>query len=261
MAVPELAEILLVIPTLGQRPELLNQTLESIQQQDVAADVTVVAPEESAVARQAAAAFHAQLLKDPGGLVASINRGIAGAQPHHQFVGWLNDDDELEPGSLAATSTLLKANPQAVVAFGSCRYVTVTGKQLWISRAGRWGVHLLAWGPDLVPQPGMLIRRAAWEHVGGLDPRYRLAFDLDFLLRVKRIGALVDTGQVVSRFRWHQDSLTVEDRDLNLSESERAKRAALPAGLRPIAPIWELPVRWATKLAVARMNRRARSAG
>ena len=260
VAVPGAADILIVVPTLGQRPAMLTQALQSIRSQGAPSDIAIVAPTDNAVARQTAEAFNAEFIADPGSLAAAINLGMQAAQEHHQFVGWLNDDDELEPGSLAVTSTALIRDPSAVVAFGACRYVNEAGNQLWISRAGRWGVRILHWGPDLIPQPGMLIRREAWDRVGGLDTTYELAFDLDLLLRVKRLGGLVDTGQVVSRFRWHQDSLTVDDRTKNLRESERAKRAALPKSLQPIAPLWEMPVRSATRLAVAQMNRRAASA-
>jgi len=65
---------------------------------------------------------------------------------------------------------------------------------------------------------------------------------------------------LVSRFRWHPDSLTVDDRSTNLRESERAKRSALPSWLRPVSPVWDIPVRLAIKVAVARVNRRAMSA-
>ena len=127
-----------------------------------------------------------------------------------------------------------------------------------MNRAGRWAPRILSWGPDLIPQPGMLIRASAWTHVGGLDVTYRLAFDLDLLLRLKRVGRFIDTGVVLSSFRWHGDSLTVDDRGLNLAESERAKRAALGPIARRLAWMWEGPVRIATRTAARAVSRRAR---
>jgi GT2 family glycosyltransferase len=104
----------------------------------------------------------------------------------------------------------------------------------------------------------MLVRMDAWQAVGGVDESYRFAFDLDLLLKLKKIGPLVDTGVVVSSFRWHADSLTVSDRTTNLEESERAKRAALSPTARKFAWLWEKPVRVATRAAAAEVNRRAR---
>jgi hypothetical protein len=63
---------------------------------------------------------------------------------------------------------------------------------------------------------------------------------------------------VVSCFRWHADSLTVDDRERNLAESERAKRAALSPRARRWAWAWEGPVRVATRMAAAEVQRRAR---
>lgn len=255
-------EVLLVVATLGRRPEFLEQTLGSIRSQEVPADITIVAPLDAPGIREAAQAYGARLLPDPGSLPGAINLGLEGCASSYRFVNWLNDDDLLEPGSLTATTEALERDPGAVVAFGACRYIDTDGRELWISRAGRWAPWILTWGPDLIPQPGMLIRASAWQEVGGLDLSYRLAFDLDLLLRLKRVGRLVDTGQVVSSFRWHADSLTVDDRTTNIAESERAKRAALSPIARRCAWMWEPPVRWATRVAAGEVQRRAvRAAG
>jgi len=176
-------------------------------------------------------------------------------------VNWLGDDDLLEPHSVAVTRSALESNPDATVAYGACRYIDADGKQLWISKAGPWASRILSWGPDLIPQPGMLVRLDAWHAVGGVDESYRFAFDLDLLLKLRRIGPLVDVGQVVSSFRWHADSLTVGDRDTNLAESERAKRAALSPRMRSLAWLWERPVRGATRVAAWEVNRRAHRLG
>jgi len=64
---------------------------------------------------------------------------------------------------------------------------------------------------------------------------------------------------VVSSFRWHPDSLTVDDRTKNLKESERAKRNALPAALKPISPLWDAPVRWAIRRAANRVSSQAQA--
>ncbi len=257
---PNAAEVLLVVATLGRRPEYLSQTLASIRSQDVTADIVMVAPEGDAGVRAAADQFGATLLPDPGSLPGAINLGVDEGLDGHSYVNWLNDDDLLEPGSLRATTMALKSNPGASVAFGACRYIDGDGRELWISKAGPWAPRILSWGPDLIPQPGMLVRADAWRMAGGLDTSYRLAFDLDLLLRLKKVGALVDTGTVVSSFRWHADSLTVDDRTTNLAESERAKRAALGPMARKLAWMWEAPVRVATRQAANEVQRRARRA-
>lgn len=245
--------------TLGQRSDFLRQTLQSIRDQGVPVDVVMVAPLTAEGITETAGEFGAQLLADPGSLPTAINLGMSAKSPWHEYVNWLNDDDLLEPGSLRATIKALDTNRVATVAYGACRYINEQAQELWISKAGPWATRVLAWGPDLIPQPGMLIRSSAWDQVGGLDTSFDLAFDLDLLLKLKKLGPLVDTGVTVSSFRWHADSLTVDDRGKNISESERAKRAALSPAMRKFAWLWEPPVRIATKLAAGEVQRRARS--
>jgi GT2 family glycosyltransferase len=248
----------MVVPTLGTRPELLDQCLASIAGQSVPVEILLVAPEGSTVAADLAARHGAGLLPDPGSLAAAINLGAASAGEHIEYLNWLGDDDLLEPESLARTVACLEANPQATVAYGACRYIDEGGQELWVSRAGPWATRILAWGPDLIPQPGMLVRRAAWNSVGGVDESYKFAFDLDLLLKLKAIGPLLDVGEIVSSFRWHGDSLTVGDRTTSLQESERARRSSLSPRVRLVAWIWQRPVRGATRLAAAEVERRAR---
>ena len=245
--------------TLGKRPEFLHQTLRTIREQEIAADVVMVAPLDAPGISDTAHEFGATLLADPGSLPQAINMGMTARSPWHDYVNWLNDDDLLEPGSLSATVAALDAHKAATVAYGACRYIDTQGEELWVSRAGPWASRVLGWGPDLIPQPGMLIRASAWDQVGGLDTSFDLAFDLDLLLKLKKIGPLVDTRTTVSSFRWHADSLTVDDRDKNISESERAKRAALSPTVRKLAWLWEPPVRIATRIAAREVQRRARS--
>lgn len=245
------------MPTLGRRNNLLRLTLQSIRDQVVSSELTVISPTQDGELAALCEEFQAELLPDPGSLPGAINFGIEQKLSKHSYVAWLNDDDLLEPDSLSITTSALRGNPDAVVAFGSCRYIDEAGRHLWVNRAGAWAPRILKWGPDLIPQPGMLVKANAWTAVGGLDTTYRLAFDLDLLLRLQRLGSLVDTGAIVSSFRWHADSLTVDDRQTNLAESERAKRNALSPFARKAAWLWEPPVRWATNVAVRQVNRRA----
>jgi len=251
------SDVLIVVPTLGNRPEHLGECLASIHRQDPQPDITVVGPDTAPV-RSAAEEVGAAWLPDPGSQAKAINAGVAAASSDIRYVNWLGDDDLLEPGSISTTRTALQSAPQATVAYGACRYIDEMGQELWVSRAGPWANRILSWGPDLIPQPGMLVCLDAWRSVGGVDESYRFAFDLDLLLKLKKRGPLLDTGQIVSSFRWHPDSLTVGDRDTNLAESERAKRAALSPRARSVAWVWERPVRVATRIAAWEVNRRAR---
>jgi GT2 family glycosyltransferase len=256
---PKPARVLLIIATLGQRPTFLTQTIASIKAQAVPVDLVIVGPQDNEDLHQLAAKHEIPILPDPGSLPKAINLGATQLQKHHEFVNWLNDDDLLEPNTLHLVIQVLDQNPNASVAFGHCRYVGTDNQELWVSKAGKLAPFILPWGPDLIPQPGMLIRSLAWKDVGGIDASYSLAFDLDLLLRLKKIGPLVCLPTTVSSFRWHPDSLTVDDRTKNLQESERAKRAALPKVLRPVSPLWDAPIRWAIRRAAQRITIKAKA--
>jgi hypothetical protein len=254
------ARVLIVVPTLGQRPEYLEQTLTSVRSQDVAVDIVVVCPPSAAQARTLAERSGARVLDDPGSLSAAVNLGLREAAPHHVYGNWIGDDDLLTPGSLAATSAALDGDVDSVLAFGQCSYVDEEGRQLWVSRAGRAAVRLLSWGPDLIPQPGMLFRLSDFRAVGGLDESLRFAMDLDLLLRLRTRGRFLALDRLVSRFRWHGTSLTVSDRSASLAESSAVKRRYLPTPVRPFARLWEVPVDAATRLAARRVSARAEAA-
>lgn len=251
------SRVLIVVPTLGRRLQELDASLASVGAQDISADVVIVSPETEAI-RELADRHDARWVADPGSQPAAINRGVDSMSGDHEFITWLNDDDLLETGSLSLTVGALDADSGAVLAYGACRYIDPDGRQLWISRAGRWAPRILTWGPDLIPQPGMLVRAPAWRRAGGVDESMRFAFDLDLLLRLRPQGRFVDVGEVVSSFRWHADSLTVSDRTTSLRESEAARRRALSPVARRLAWLWERPVRGATRLAAAEVSRRAR---
>ena len=248
----------LVVPTLGQRPGFLNQTLDSIADQQEQVQVVVVCPREAIRVRELVEERSLPWLPDPGSLPGAINEGVASLDPTVEFVSWLGDDDLLTPGSLTMTSTALSRDSAAVLAYGGCRYIDESGRSLWVNRAPRLAEMVLSWGPQLIPQPGMLVRRSAWVSAGGLDESLRFAFDFDLLLKLKRVGSFVSVPEVVSAFRWHAQSLTVSDRSENIRESEIVKRRYLSPRQNTFKWVWERPVRMATRFAAAEVNRRAR---
>lgn len=257
MSHEESPRVLLVVPTLGQRLNFLRQCLSSIRTQSEPCTLIVVRPVNVAGVDALADEFGALTMDDPGSLPGAINLAVTNYASEHEFVNWLGDDDFLERDSLADVMAALDSDQDAVAAFGYCRYVTAGGETLWVSRAGAWAPKILSWGPDLIPQPGMLVRMSAWQAVRGLDTTYHFAFDLDLLLRLRKVGGLRAVNRIVAGFRWHEDSLTVSDRTTNIVESERAKRASLSPRLWAIAPLWEIPVRWGTRYAAYRLARRA----
>lgn len=254
-------ELLVVLPTLGQRLELLNIALEScaVLRETVPLTLVVVLPHEATEARKLCARFGALLVEDPGtGMAEAINNALAQASTEKYYV-WVGDDDRLIAPGVASLVEALENDGSAVVAYGQCDYVDPAGSFLVRSRAGRWAVRLLRFGPNLIPHPGTVVRLSSLQKIGGFDPRLGFALDLDVFLRLRSEGTFLSLQTVSAEFRWHPESLTVAGRKASSREAIAVKNKHLPGYLRPISFVWNGPVAWASALAARALNTRATS--
>lgn len=240
---------LIVIPTLGNRGDYLRKCIESIANQSWPTDIVIVCPPTVTQVRALADEYNIPVFDDPGTLSGAINLGVERGLNGHEFVSWLGDDDTLTHNSIANVASTLLRNQKAVCAFGRCQYVDARDTPIAVSRAGILAPILLPWGPNLLPQPGMLVRTSAWQQVGGLDESLHYAMDLDLFLKLRQVGKIIALPTIVSTFRWHPDSLTVSGRSNSISESESVKHRYLPAPALRWAYLWEWPVREATTIA------------
>ncbi|MDX6621178.1 MAG: hypothetical protein QOK36_3564 [Gaiellales bacterium] len=253
-------KILVVLPTLGERIDLLAETLATVAHQRTQVDLTlvVILPARAVQARTLAKTFDAVILDDPGrGISEAINVGVRAATDE-RYYAWIGDDDLFRDGGLRLLRDLLDADPTAVVAYGGCDYVDPQGRTIGTSRAGRAARWLLPGGPDLIPHPGSIIRLDALRAVGLFDSSLKYAMDLDAFLSLRRYGRFLSTRTSVSAFRWHPDSLTVANRAGSSREAREVKARHLPGWLRPISPVWSMPVAWSAAVAAAAVTRRAR---
>ena len=232
----------IVIPTLGSRPEYLLKALKSIREAGECF-IAIVAPVQANVEKIVDHDFFDALVKDSmQGLVEAINTGVRALPQQIEYFNWLGDDDTLTPNSLRTASSPLEDDPEIVCIFGMCQYMNQDGLPIYKNRSGRFALPLLKFGPQLIPQPGALFRRTSFNKVGGLDPNYKCAFDLDLLMKLKRIGKIHYIPHQLSSFRWHSDSLSVKSRRVSVHEERSIRQKALPKFLRLFSPAWELPL-------------------
>jgi len=253
------ARVGIVVPTLGKRPDYLEKCLRSIR---LAGDahICVVAPSSLDTSKlKSAWLIDSAVVDDGGGLASAINKGIRSLPASVDYVNWLGDDDVLKPDSLRISTEILDEAHDVVMAFGSCEYIDDQGDVVWINRSGQWAGPLLRFGPDLIPQPGALFRRSAFEAVGGLNSEFGWAFDFDLFIRLSKLGSLKFMNQTMAQFRWHPESLSVEHRKHSVAEASKVRISHLPSWIRPISFIWEYPVRQATLIAGKRVTAKAQS--
>ena len=248
----------IVVPTLGRRPEYLEKCLASIREAGEAY-VVLVAPKSFDSSRQKLAGLIDAHIVDPKkGLSEAINIGFASIPKEVAFLNWLGDDDLLNPGAIRKASEVLERDQDLIMVFGSCDYIDPKGFRLGKNKSGQWAVPLLRFGPDLIPQPGALFRRDAFESVGGLDSRWDWAFDFDLFIKLSQKGKIKFIDETLASFRWHPESLSVEFRKKSVHEASEVRISHLPSFLRLVSALWEFPVRQATLLAGRRVNALAR---
>lgn len=227
----------IVIPTLGLRPDYLTLAIESIRSASTSdVFIMLVAPSDFVTSNKTEVDGIA--VDEGKGLAAAINLGISKLPQTVELVNWLGDDDLLSKGSLDITVSALETS-NAPYVFGRCNYIDHLGNLLFVNRSGRWAVHLMKFGPQLIPQPGSLFRRSVFEANDGLNTQYKWAFDLDIFIRLSRNRRPIFVPQTLSSFRWHDESLSVGGRRGSVAEASQIRKMNLHPVLRAISFLWE----------------------
>ena len=154
------------------------------------------------------------------GQADAINRGFA--HTSGEIMGWLNSDDVLLPGALAAAARHFAKHPETDLVYGHRAVIDEDDRQVgaWILPPHEdWPLELA----DYVPQETMFWRRSLWEAAGGrLDPGYQYAVDWELLLRFKDAGArMVRLPYVMGAFRLHADQKTSTHLHVAATDTDR----------------------------------------
>jgi GT2 family glycosyltransferase len=175
------------------------------------------------------------------GQAAAINECIArGRAP---YVCWLNSDDMLVQGGLATLLAVLEADPALPAAYGRAwTLIDATQEKIpvWVEPfdPGRLARRCI------ISQPATLIRRSAWEAIGGLDENLHFAMDYDLWWRLFRnSGTLRFVDSFVAINRDHADTKSTNNRYAHYREG-----AAVVARHHGEVPAWirlvPLHLRW-----------------
>jgi GT2 family glycosyltransferase len=124
------------------------------------------------------------------------------------ILGWLNVDDALYPGALAAVVKHYDENPDTDVFYGH----TVIIDDDQAIKGFHWAVEppsdeILLGG--IISQPSCFFRRSLVDAVGGLDRDLHYTMDWDLWIRFWRAGGKFRfSDQVYSRVLWSSDAKT-----------------------------------------------------
>jgi glycosyltransferase involved in cell wall biosynthesis len=204
-----MASVTVVIPSYNQA-DFLGAALKSVLDQTVETEIIIVDGGSTDNSIEVIKKYEQRLFwwrscKDKG-QAAAINEGVKkGTSP---YVCWLNSDDMLLADGLSTLVAELEKSRAAPAVYGRCLIVDRYGKrkkEYWTAPFSE--LHLS--NRCLIAQPATLIRRSAWEEIGGLDEKLHMALDYDLWWRLyKCFGPMVYTENVVAETRYHRDTKT-----------------------------------------------------
>jgi glycosyltransferase involved in cell wall biosynthesis len=145
------------------------------------------------------------------GAIGTFNRAVSLASG--TLVHLLHGDDETLPGFYDAMEAAL-SEPTAVAAVCRVEDVDAVGQRLHTTRSYRSGTGVWADVLDAlavsnrIRPPGIVVRRAAYEAVGGFRPDLPHAADWEMWTRLAAHGPVVFVDEVRARYRRHDASHT-----------------------------------------------------
>ena len=175
------------------------------------------------------------------GEAAARNRGIAAAT-----AGWianLDADDWWEPRKLALQIAAARdAGPDCVLVHTAGRKVYPDGRveQKPFAGAARkvgWCTETLI-EPVAIGHPSCMYRRDAIDKIGGYDPAYKRACDMDMYMRLSAVGAFSFVPHYLVNYRAHANQLSAVPVE-QIRERDRAIRRFFDSHPDKLAAIGE----------------------
>ncbi len=212
--------ITVAVPSFNQG-QYLDQALTSIFQQRIPLEVFVA---DGGSTDDSLSVIHKWEHKLAGwrsypdrGQAAAINECVArGAAP---FVCWLNSDDWFLAEGLQHLLNAIELNQNVPAVYGrswNFDQKSSSKKPVWVEEFSEERLAVRC----IISQPATLIRRSAWEQLGGLDDSLRMTMDYDLWWRLfKRFGPLEFVDHFVGVNREHAQTKTNTQRRLHYQEA------------------------------------------
>ena len=219
-------DISVVIPTFRREQQLLEAIGSVLSQQQVTLEIIVVDDSPDGSARSAVGSVsdpriqYIQRAQPSGGRPALVrNEGARAAKG--RYVHFLDDDDMLEAGALAALSTALDRDPKAGMAFGvivpfGLDEVKLRHHQQFFAEARRIAGRLrgarqlsasLLFRPSVLVNSACMARREAFVAVGGFDADIPVCEDADLWARIAHATGFVFLDRPIVRYRTGASSM------------------------------------------------------
>ncbi len=163
--------------------------------------------------------------QENGGVSAARNNGVQNSSG--DIVAFLDADDTWQPDKIE--KQILKFDQDAEIGLVHCgmrEFEGTTGETIEIHLEGAEGWvadNILLWQkPSIIgPASTILVKRMAWDNVGGFDTRLKNGEDWEFCLRVARKYKVGFVPEALVNYRNHGVNA-----HLNIAEMERSTKLA-----------------------------------
>jgi GT2 family glycosyltransferase len=197
----------IITPSFNQA-SYLEQTIQSVLNQDYADIETLVIDGGSTdgsvdIIKKYASRLAYWVSEKDSGQADAINKGMAHAKG--DIVAWLNSDDYYLLGTVAAAVGAFDANPDVALVYADMLAVDERGQTFNTFRYKQLTLEdLLCF--QIIGQPAVFMRRAAFEKAGGLDISYHFLLDHHLWIRIAAQGRILHIPQTWAAARHHAEA-------------------------------------------------------
>jgi glycosyltransferase involved in cell wall biosynthesis len=198
----------IVTPSLNQA-RFIEATIRSVQSQDYPNIEHVVVDGASVDGTLEILKRHPSLRwisEQDDGQADAINKGFS--LTRGSIFAWLNADDVYFDGAVRQAVTALTARPEVAMVYANYVEIDEEGREIKRQKMAPFDLERQINSANVIPQPTVFVRRAAWELVGGLDTQYQYAFDYDLWIRLGKRFPLLHVDEYWAGFRIHPETKT-----------------------------------------------------
>jgi glycosyltransferase involved in cell wall biosynthesis len=181
---------------------------ELIVVDDGSTDDSAAAAERAANAHRIPADRFTLVRKPNGGEPSARNAGIAVARG--EWVANTDADDWWEPTKLE--KQLAAAGPDTVLVHTAVVHHEPDGREVKLDTTG--AARRVGWCTEALLEahscchPSILVRRSALDRIGGYDPAFKQACDIDLYFRLSAVGPFAFVPEYLTHYRIHPGQLS-----------------------------------------------------
>lgn len=161
------------------------------------------------------------IAQEHAGLARVLERGFR--ETSGDIMGWVNSDDMLLPGALAAVNAYFSEHHECRFLYGDAVVIDSKGRLIKAKKEIEFDRNILLWDYCYIPQPSAFWRRSLYEEVGGVDTSFNHCMDYDMWLRFADVARPHHLRSFLSAIRDHAASQTRTRQDVRKREDLRIK--------------------------------------